>query len=64
MFERHRLEKEEGKAYNDEGVSEKMKSLNKKFMQLHGWSSMLNLDSVIALIIHGLWIGNHGLGKL
>lgn len=60
MFQRHKREKEEGKAYNDEGVSDEMKALNRKFGMMHGWSSLLNLDSVIALIFHGLWIGRHG----
>ncbi|EJD04394.1 uncharacterized protein FOMMEDRAFT_19631 [Fomitiporia mediterranea MF3/22] len=64
MFQRHKLEKEEGKAYNDEGVSQEMKTLNRRFTQAHGWSSMFNLDSVIALIFHGLWIGKYGLGGL
>lgn len=64
MFERHKLEKAEGKSYNEEGVSDKMKALNRKFGQLHGWSSLLNLDALIATIIHGLWIGHYGLGKL
>lgn len=61
MFQRHKLEKEEGKVYNDAGVSDKMKALNRKFGMLHGWSSLLNLDAVIALIFHGLWIGRYGL---
>ena len=64
MFQRHKLEKTEGKAYSDEGVSQEMKTLNRRFAQAHGWSSMFNLDSVIALIFHGLWIGKYGLGKL
>ena len=64
MFERHKLEKEEGKAYNEQGVSDKMKSLNRKFAQLHGWSSLANLSAVIVLILHGLCIGNFGLGNL
>ena len=61
MFQRHRLEKSEGKAYNEQGVSAEMKSLNKKFGQLHGISSLLNLGSFIALGFHGLWIAKHGL---
>jgi len=64
MFARHKLEKEEGKSYNDEGVSDAMKALNSKFSQLHGWSSLANLAANIALIFHGLWIASHGLGKL
>ena len=64
MFERHKLEKAEGKSYNDEGVSDKMKALNKKFAQAHGFSSIFNLDSFIAVTFHGLWIARYGLGNL
>ncbi|KIK71362.1 hypothetical protein GYMLUDRAFT_66572 [Collybiopsis luxurians FD-317 M1] len=60
MFERHRLEKEEGKAYNEPGVSDAMKALNRRFGSLHGISSLLNLWSVIAIGMHGLFIGNAG----
>ncbi|GAW03404.1 Transmembrane protein 205 [Lentinula edodes] len=60
MFERHRLEKEEGKAYNEPGVSDAMKGLNRRFGSLHGISSLLNLWAVIAIGLHGLWIGNAG----
>jgi hypothetical protein len=38
-----------------------MKALNRQFGSLHGISSLFNLASVIALGIHGLWIGNVGL---
>ncbi|KAJ7225881.1 hypothetical protein GGX14DRAFT_422725 [Mycena pura] len=61
MFERMKLEKEEGKAYNEPGVSDKLKALNGKFGMLHGVSSLLNLGAVIALGFHGLWVGSHGL---
>ncbi|KAF8591964.1 hypothetical protein K439DRAFT_1650495 [Ramaria rubella] len=61
MFERHRLEKSEGKSYNEEGVSAEMKALNKRFGALHGVSSLLNMGAVIALGFHGLWLGNVGL---
>lgn len=37
-----------------------MKALNKKFGQLHGVSSLLNLGAVIGLLFHGLWIGSYG----
>ncbi|KAI1797592.1 hypothetical protein LXA43DRAFT_877191 [Ganoderma leucocontextum] len=62
MFKRHKLEKEEGKAYNEPGVSEQMKTLNKAFAQLHGLSSLANLTAFIALAFHGLYIGNIGAG--
>ncbi|KAJ2920225.1 hypothetical protein MD484_g182, partial [Candolleomyces efflorescens] len=61
MFKRQKQEKEEGKAYNDAGVSAEMKALNRQFGSLHGISSLFNLAAVIALGIHGLWIGNVGL---
>jgi len=60
MFQRQRLEKEEGKLYNEAGVSADMKALNRRFGKLHGISSLANLVAVIALGFHGLWIGNVG----
>ena len=79
MFKRHKLEKEEGKAYNEptvrvhtmlptslmlipSKVSAEMKALNKTFAQLHGISSLANLTAFLALLFHGLWIGNTGAG--
>ncbi|KAK7468665.1 hypothetical protein VKT23_003169 [Stygiomarasmius scandens] len=61
MFQRQRLEKSEGKNYNEPGVSEEMKALNRRFGSLHGISSLANLWAVIGLIFHGLWIGNTGI---
>jgi len=61
MFQRHKLEKAEGKSYNEPGVSAEMKALNVKFGSLHGISSLANMGAVIALGFHGLWIGNVGL---
>lgn len=63
MFKRHRLEKEEGKSYNESGVSSQMKALNRKFGMLHGISSLANLGAVISLGFHGLWIGNAGIKR-
>ncbi|KAI0359078.1 hypothetical protein OH77DRAFT_1420628 [Trametes cingulata] len=62
MFKRHKLEKQEGKAYNEPGVSDQMKALNKTFAQLHGISSLANLTAFLGLLFHGLWIGNTGAG--
>ncbi len=45
-------------------VSAEMKALNSKFAKLHGLSSLANLHAVIALLFHGLWIANRGLGSL
>jgi len=64
MFQRHKLEKEEGKSYNEDGVSVEMKALNIKFGSLHGVSSLANLSAVLALGFHGLWLGNlSGIGR-
>lgn len=63
MFRRHKLEKAEGKAYNEAGVSAEMKSINKLFGQLHGISSLLNLGSFILLAFHGLWLAKHGISS-
>lgn len=60
MFQRQKLEKEEGKLYNEAGVSADMKALNRRFGMLHGVSSLANLGAVIALGFHGLWVGNMG----
>ncbi|RDB28421.1 hypothetical protein Hypma_015199 [Hypsizygus marmoreus] len=60
MFQRHKLEKEEGKVYNEPGVSDEMKAVNRRFGTLHGISSLANLGSFIALTFHGLWLGNAG----
>jgi len=60
MFQRMRLEKEEGKSYNDSGVSDDMKALNRRFGMLHGVSSLANLGAVVALAFHGLWLGKSG----
>ncbi|KAJ7275403.1 hypothetical protein B0H12DRAFT_1087104 [Mycena haematopus] len=61
MFERMKLEKDEGKGYTEPGVSDKMKGLNRRFGMLHGISSLANLGAVLALGFHGLWIGTFGL---
>jgi len=60
MFQRQKLEKEEGKVYTDAGISDEMKALNRRFGMLHGISSLANLTAIIALGFHGLWIGNAG----
>lgn len=61
VAERQRLEREEGKSYNDPAASPAMKAVNKEFGKMHGLSSLMNLFVVIALGLHALWIGNHGL---
>ncbi len=44
-------------------VSEEMKALNRKFSQLHGWSSLANLYAFLAAALHGLWIANYSLDQ-
>ena len=39
-----------------------MKALNKTFARLHGVSSLANMTSFIALLFHGLYIGNNNPG--
>jgi len=58
MFQRHKLEKEEGKNPKEKGISTQMKSLNRRFGMLHGISSLFNMAAFVALAFHGLWIGN------
>ena len=52
MNERHKLEREEGKKYNEEGVSETMKRLNKRFGIAHGCSSLINMALVLSLLAY------------
>lgn len=54
MFERHAQEKQEGvDAHKDKDrISPKIKAMNKKFAQLHGASSLLNLLSFGGLLLH------------
>jgi len=60
-FQRQKLEKAEGRTYDEPGVSVEMKALNSRFSQFHGISSLANLCAVVALGFHGLWIGNIGI---
>jgi len=62
MFERHKLEREEGKSYKDPEASDKMRDLNKRFAMWHGVSSLANVGIMLAFVFHGLWITNFGLG--
>ncbi|KAH6917428.1 hypothetical protein BKA70DRAFT_334593 [Coprinopsis sp. MPI-PUGE-AT-0042] len=58
MFQRHKLEKDEGVDYKNPKASPEMKELSKKFGVLHGVSSLINLFAIIALAFHGLSIAN------
>ncbi|CAO1628386.1 unnamed protein product [Parajaminaea phylloscopi] len=55
MFARHAQEKKEGvDAYKEKHkASPKMQAMSKQFARLHGISSLLNLASFAALIVHG-----------
>ncbi|KAI9511795.1 hypothetical protein F5148DRAFT_974649 [Russula earlei] len=61
LIVRLKLEKQEGKDAHDADVSAEMKAMNAKFARLHGYSSLANLVSFLALAFHGLWIGNYGI---
>ncbi|KAF8323885.1 hypothetical protein DL93DRAFT_2092550 [Clavulina sp. PMI_390] len=61
MFERHRLEDKEGKAYTAPGVSSEMKALTQQFGAMHGLSSMFNLVAFLAITFHALWVATFGL---
>ncbi|KAK1922519.1 hypothetical protein DB88DRAFT_495409 [Papiliotrema laurentii] len=54
MFDRHRLERLEGKEADEPNPSEAMAKANKKFSTYHAISSSLNLISELALVGLGL----------
>lgn len=52
MHERLQLEIEEGKKYNEAGISIRFQMLNKKFIRIHGLSVMVNLIVVFSVIVY------------
>ena len=52
MNERHKVEREEGKKYNDPDISDQMKALNKRFGIAHGCSSLINMVVTLALLAY------------
>ncbi len=56
-----RLERAEGKNYNDAGVSAEMQALTRQFGSLHGLSSLLNLAQLGGILFHGAWLARYGL---
>ncbi|ORX39056.1 hypothetical protein BD324DRAFT_618376 [Kockovaella imperatae] len=56
MFERHRLERLEGKEYDAENPSEAMTRVNKRFSTLHGISSALDFTATACIVGLGLFI--------
>jgi hypothetical protein len=62
-FERLKLEKEEGRGLNEgDNVSEKLAEKRKKFNEVHGFSTVLNLINLLGLtahawhLAHRLWL--------
>ncbi|EGF99210.1 uncharacterized protein MELLADRAFT_73430 [Melampsora larici-populina 98AG31] len=61
MLNRHALEEEEKKQYNDSNVGDEMKALNKQFGIAHGISSSLNVFGyLVPSVFVCLWVGEHG----
>lgn len=52
MAERAKVEADEGKQYNDPDISEKLRSMNKKFARAHGVSVLFNLGIAIMLVFY------------
>ena len=52
MIERLKLEREEGKKYNEAGISDQFKSLNKQFAIAHGCSVLINLVMTLLFIVY------------
>ena len=52
MNERHKVEREEGKQYNEAGISDRMKALNARFGIAHGCSALVNLSIVLSLLAY------------
>ncbi|CAF1277411.1 unnamed protein product [Adineta ricciae] len=50
MQERHKVEREEGKTYNETDISDRMKTLNKQFGIAHACSSLINMVIVVSLL--------------
>lgn len=52
MKERQKLEEAEGKQHDEAGVSDRMKTLNKRFGITHGCSSLINMAMILSLITY------------
>ena len=52
MNERHKVEREEGKSYNEPDISDQLKTLNKRFGIAHGCSSLINMAVVLSLLAY------------
>lgn len=58
MKQRKHQETRDGKRYHDPGPhSEAMQDLNKRFMWLHGASSMVNMVGCITTVWYGFYLG-------
>ncbi|KAG7531345.1 hypothetical protein FFLO_04406 [Filobasidium floriforme] len=62
MFERHRLERIEGKSSDSRNPSKEMQTLNSRFTKLHSASSTLNTVGLITTGLIGWKIGSVGFG--
>lgn len=54
MIERKQREAKEGKNYWDEGISDELRAMNRKFGIAHGVSSLLNLATLVGCLWHGV----------
>ncbi|KAK9447816.1 uncharacterized protein V1518DRAFT_76884 [Limtongia smithiae] len=54
MNARKAQETKEGKKYYDEGVSDEMRALNKRFGAIHGISTLINLGTLFAIAAYGV----------
>lgn len=52
MEQRFKLENDEGKKYNEPGISQEFQKLNKQFIKVHGWSVMINMIIAISLVVY------------
>ena len=52
MNERHKVEREEGKSYNEAGISDQLKALNKRFGIAHGCSALINMAVLLSLLAY------------
>jgi len=52
MNQRFKLEIDEGKKYNEPGISNEFQALNKQFGKVHGWSVLINMIIAISLVVY------------
>lgn len=52
MNQRFQLELDEGKKYNEPGISNEFQALNKQFVKTHGWNVLINMMIAISLVVY------------